>query len=160
MGIVPGLQASSSALPGLTCTNAVRKARQSPQSPHEPQSPAPGRSSRARCRRPRASGRRCRAQVAVGVQRLRRRGVSEACRVWSTSGQSGVTGYHKCDQGYGIGYSIEVTDCSTERRYDLDKRPISEWDRFKVHVVAKGVPFYRSFNMHVNAYPSGNITGH
>ena len=81
-------------------------------------------------------------------------------RVWSTVEQSNRTGYHLCDQGYGIGYSIEVVHCITERRYDLNSHPISEWDYFKVHVAWKGMPMAASHNMHVDAYPSGTVTYH
>lgn len=81
-------------------------------------------------------------------------------RVWSTSAQSGFKGYHTCDLGYGILYDVQVKSCSTERRYDLNNNPISEWDRFRVHVVWRGIPLYATHSMHVNAYPNGNIYGH
>ncbi|MFJ1656858.1 hypothetical protein ACIOC2_37040 [Streptomyces sp. NPDC088337] len=80
--------------------------------------------------------------------------------VWSTTSRSGYKGWHKCGLGSGIGYSIEVKDCSTERRYDLKNEPISEWDRFRVHVVWKGMPIYATHKMHANAYPSGKLTFH
>ena len=83
-----------------------------------------------------------------------------AGHVWSTTSRSGYKGSHTCGQGSGIGYSVSVTKCSTEQRPDLSGasgHPISEWDYYQVHVVAKGIPIYASHNQHVNIYPSGNI---
>ncbi|MFJ6568133.1 hypothetical protein ACIQNU_11955 [Streptomyces sp. NPDC091292] len=80
--------------------------------------------------------------------------------VWSTTSRSGFKGYHKCGISSGIGYDIQVKECSTERRYDLNKNPISEWDRFRVHVVYKGIPIYSTKTIHANAYPSGTVTFH
>ena len=80
--------------------------------------------------------------------------------VWSTTSTYGYVGYHKCGLGGGFGYTVEVRECFTERRYDLNGWPISEWDYFKVHVVYKGFPFAVTHDMHVNAYPTGDIYGH
>ncbi|CAN5602815.1 hypothetical protein BH10ACT10_BH10ACT10_29240 [soil metagenome] len=80
--------------------------------------------------------------------------------VWSTTSTYGYKGYHNCGLGGGIGYSVVVKNCKTERRYDLSGLPISEWDYYQVHVIYKGIPIYASHNMHVNAYPSGAIYGH
>lgn len=80
--------------------------------------------------------------------------------VWSTTSAYGYRGYHKCGLGGGIGYSVVVKGCSTERRYDLSGNPISEWDYYQVHVIYKGIPIYASHNMHVNAYPSGALYFH
>lgn len=82
----------------------------------------------------------------------------KAGHVWSTTETYGYKGYHLCDQGSGIGYSIKVTSCSVEKRYDLDGPAISLWDRYQVHVVAKGIPIYQSHEMHANAYDGGTIT--
>jgi hypothetical protein len=77
--------------------------------------------------------------------------------VWSTTSTSGYKRYHTCNQGGGIGYSVKVTGCTTELRYDLSNYAISQWDRFQVHVVYKGVPIYASYNMHPNIYADGGI---
>ncbi|VXB17982.1 hypothetical protein [Aeromicrobium sp. 9AM] len=82
----------------------------------------------------------------------------KAGHVWSTTTTYGYKGYHTCDLGSGIGYSIKVTSCSVEKRYDLNGPAISLWDRYQVHVVASGIPIYQSHNMHANAYDGGTIT--
>ena len=82
----------------------------------------------------------------------------KAGHVWSTTSTYGYKGYHTCDLGYGIGYSVKVTSCSVEQRYDLNGPAISLWDYFQVHVVAQGIPLYVSHNMHANAYDGGTIT--
>ncbi|MEO5710881.1 MAG: hypothetical protein ABIQ59_13810 [Nocardioidaceae bacterium] len=81
-------------------------------------------------------------------------------QVWSTTKTCGYQGYHNCGLGGGIGYSVVVKNCKTERRYDLSGPPIFKWDSYQVHVIYKGIPIYASHNMHVNAYPPGAIYGH
>ena len=81
-----------------------------------------------------------------------------AGHVWSTTARASYIGYHLCNQGGGVGYSVTVTDCATEQRYDLARPAISEWDRYQVHIVAKGIPIYSSHSMHVNAYDNGSVT--
>lgn len=76
----------------------------------------------------------------------------------STTSTYGYKGYHTCDLGSGIGYSVKVTSCSVEQRYDLNGPAISLWDRYQVHVVTKGIPICQSHNMHANAYDGGTIT--
>jgi hypothetical protein len=79
----------------------------------------------------------------------------DGSHVWVTSSYRGAAGYHNCDQGSGIGYSIVVTNCAdyngVSTNYD------QEWDYFQVHVVFKAVPIYRSYNMHVNAHVDGTL---
>jgi hypothetical protein len=78
--------------------------------------------------------------------------------VWATTSMYGYKGSHTCGQGSGIGYSVKVTSCTVENRYDLNGPAISLWDYFQVHVVASGIPLYTSKHMHVNAYDGGTIT--
>jgi hypothetical protein len=80
--------------------------------------------------------------------------------VWSTTSRYGYKGWHHCGLGGGIGYTVSVTYCYTERRYDLSWYPISEWDKFKVHVLWHGIPIYQSHSIHINAYPGGAIYFH
>lgn len=82
----------------------------------------------------------------------------KAGHVWSTTSTYGYKGSHICGQGGGIGYSVKVTHCYVEKRYDLSRPAISQWDYYQVHVVAKGIPIYASHHMHSNAYDSGTIT--
>lgn len=81
-----------------------------------------------------------------------------AGHVWSTTSRAGYLGYHACGLGGGVGYSIAITQCSTERRFDLSRPAVSEWDRYQVHVVYKGIPIYASHSMHANADDNGTIT--
>ena len=82
----------------------------------------------------------------------------KAGHVWSTTSTYGYKGYHNCDLGNRSGFTIKVTSCSVEQRYDLNGPAISLWDYFQVHVVAHGFPFSLSTNMHANAYDGGTIT--
>jgi hypothetical protein len=77
--------------------------------------------------------------------------------VWSTTSRYGYLGWHHCGLGGGIGYTVSVTYCTTERRYDLSWDPILEWNKFKVTVFWKGVPLYATHTMRINAYPSAAI---
>lgn len=79
----------------------------------------------------------------------------DGSRVWSTTSTSGFTGSHTCDQGFGIAYSIKVTKCSSEK---IGAGTLNEWDYFQVHVVAQGVPLFRSYNMHVRATARGAVS--
>lgn len=81
-----------------------------------------------------------------------------AGHVWSTTATFGLKGYHYCGRGGGIGYSIKVAHCTVEKRYDLSRPAISNWDRYQVHVIWKGIPIYASHTMHANAYDNGKIT--
>ncbi len=84
-----------------------------------------------------------------------------AGHVWSANQYRHREGYHFCNQGYGEGFAISNTSCSEEYRWDITApsgHPISEWDRFQVSAIANGVPIWHSHKMHINAYPSGNIT--
>jgi hypothetical protein len=68
-------------------------------------------------------------------------------------------GYHRCDQGYGILYDIQVKDCATNKIF-VDTAAgygYQNWDYYRVHVVWKGIPLYQSHDMHTNVYPSGNL---
>lgn len=80
--------------------------------------------------------------------------------VWSTTQYLGYTGYHQCDQGYGFGYSITVTNCPTYGTQPQSAGAIQQYDYFQVHVIANGIPIYASYNMHANMYPSGSIYFH
>lgn len=82
----------------------------------------------------------------------------KAGHVWSTTTTYGYKGNHICGQGGGVGYSVKVTNCFVEKRSDLSRPAISQWDYYQVHVVAKGIPIYASHHMHSNAYDSGSIT--
>lgn len=37
---------------------------------------------------------------------------------------------------------------------------LQQYDYFQVHVIARGIPIYSSYNMHANMYPSGNTYFH
>lgn len=76
-------------------------------------------------------------------------------RAWSTTSRNGYLGNHICDRGSGIGYSVSVSQCSTET-VNLNSF-VKEWDFFKVHVVAKGIPIYRSYDMHTIFYGNGTV---
>lgn len=82
--------------------------------------------------------------------------------VWTAPGCSNCpTGNHYCNRGWAIGYSIDVTTCNVVKVYDANFRGgyfRQNWDRFQVHVVAKGIPAYRSYNMHVNIFSTGTVT--
>jgi hypothetical protein len=78
--------------------------------------------------------------------------------VWVDTSYRGYEGYHTCDQGYGIGYSIVVTSCVVYNHRSTDHAAM--WDYYQVHVIFKGIPIYASHNMHVNAYPSGSLYFH
>jgi hypothetical protein len=84
--------------------------------------------------------------------------------VWSVQSTNPLypryPGWHHCDINWGIFYTVNSINCWTERRYDLSGRPISEYDTFRVYAVYKGVPFYRTHQMHANIYPSGNLYFH
>lgn len=81
--------------------------------------------------------------------------------VWVDAYYLGFSGYHDCDQGSGFGYTIKVTNCP-ERPNNGPRTGglIEQWDYFQVHVIASGIPIYRSYDMHANVYPSGNIYFH
>lgn len=76
--------------------------------------------------------------------------------VW-VDGQHG--GYHRCDQGFGILYDVQVKNCA-ENKIFVNTGPgygVQNWDYFRVHVVWRGIPLYQSHHMHANVYPSGNV---
>jgi hypothetical protein len=76
-------------------------------------------------------------------------------RVWSTSKTYGLKGTHVCNQGYAIGYSVVVTNCSTDA---LSSAKLQEWDYFQVHVIVKGFPIYFSHNIHATMTKSGSMS--
>ncbi|MCE0537776.1 hypothetical protein LWF15_19980 [Kineosporia rhizophila] len=63
------------------------------------------------------------------------------------------TGWHECDLGQSVGYSISVKKCSQpaghERGFDL-------YDRFQVHLILKQIPLKTSQCMLV--HPNGDGT--
>lgn len=77
----------------------------------------------------------------------------DGSRVWSTKTNRGYKGKHTCDLGRGIGYSVNVTKCSTEA---VGTTLLKEWDYFKVHVVYKGAPVYKAWDMHAVFDRNGN----
>jgi hypothetical protein len=73
------------------------------------------------------------------------------------------TGYHYCDRGWGVGYSVAVSNCRIRKIYDSAFRGgyfRQNWDRFHVYVVAQGIPAYRSYDMHVNVFATGAVRFH
>jgi hypothetical protein len=68
------------------------------------------------------------------------------------------TEYHYCDRGWGVGYSVAVSNRRIRKVYDSAFRGgyfRQNWDRFHVDVVAQGIPAYRSYDMHVNVFATG-----
>lgn len=58
-------------------------------------------------------------------------------------------------RGSECAYSIKVTKCSSEK---IGASTLNEWDYFQVHVVAQGVPLFRSYIMHVRATARGAVS--
>lgn len=82
--------------------------------------------------------------------------------VWKKTGYAGQ-GYHYCDKGWGIGYSIDVTTCSTERQDGYDGPGgyfIRNHDYYKVSAIVSGFPIWKSHHYWVNVFPSGTVTFH
>jgi hypothetical protein len=69
-------------------------------------------------------------------------------------------GYHRCDQGYGIGYDIKVTACSEEKVAYAKTYFRQNWDYFKVYFMYQGFPVNAAYNMHANVWPNGIVTYH
>lgn len=67
-------------------------------------------------------------------------------------------GYHRCNYGYEIGVAIDVYDCGHSSDFDPDYVVLR--DRFKVSVIAKGVPIAAKHAMHVNVHSDGYIGYH
>lgn len=78
-------------------------------------------------------------------------------RVWSTSGQSGYTGYHSCHTNWAVGVTISEDDCYTEVRHDLSSAAISEWYFFTVSAPIGDWAGSWGLNIHVNIYQSGTV---
>jgi hypothetical protein len=77
----------------------------------------------------------------------------------------GYHGWHKCYDTYSIGVAVEHPSggCYEVRRYDLygdGGYPISLYDRFKVHAVAKSVPISYTHKIWINAYANGGTYQH
>ena len=81
-------------------------------------------------------------------------------KVWLASSYLGFKGWHQCNYGSGLGFSITVTWCGERLRPDLGANVIAEYDNFQVHVVARGIPIFDSKSMWVNLYPSGALYAH
>ncbi|AMM19081.1 hypothetical protein AX769_01690 [Frondihabitans sp. PAMC 28766] len=79
----------------------------------------------------------------------------DGSRVWSTTSTSGYKGSHTCNQGFGIGYSVKVTRCSTEK---IGAGSLREWDYFQVHVIAHNIPIYVSHSMRAAFNGPGSIS--
>jgi hypothetical protein len=79
----------------------------------------------------------------------------DGTRVWSTTSTNGYKGSHTCGQSSGIGFSIKVTKCATEK---IGAATLREWDYFQAHVLVTGVPIYASHNMRVPATKTGAMS--
>lgn len=76
--------------------------------------------------------------------------------VWTAS-YRGYEGKHNCNQGWSVGFSIDVTNCAT---YNTKTTHVLEaWDYFKVHVLIRAIPISNSKNMHIEVRPDGSIGG-
>lgn len=81
-------------------------------------------------------------------------------KVWLAVPNYGYTGWHSCDLGGGIAFSVTVNFCGERQRPELGTNVIGEYDNFRVNVIAKGVPIYASHSMWANLYPSGAVYQH
>lgn len=82
--------------------------------------------------------------------------------VWRFPGRT-AGGYHYCDEGFQVGYTLEIRHCNILRVNDSHFYGgyfRQNWDRFKIHVLAGAIPIAFSHDMHANVFPSGNLTFH
>jgi hypothetical protein len=80
----------------------------------------------------------------------------DGTRVWSTTQYRGLEGYHVCDQGYGLGFIIEVTKCAVDGGASTSELQI--WDDYEVHAFLRGFPISNPRGMHITVDPSGNTS--
>lgn len=71
---------------------------------------------------------------------------------WVSDAHGYTGGYHYCNRGYGIGYSIDVQYCDSRNQ---NTSRVDNVDAYQVHVIAKGIPLYASHSMTYHTYGSG-----
>ena len=64
-------------------------------------------------------------------------------------------GYHQCDLGYGVGYDVKVVDCG--QRGNMSGNVVVP-DTFRVHVIWRGLPIYKTYTMTRNLGANGVIS--
>lgn len=79
----------------------------------------------------------------------------DGVHVWFKPRGSYNKGVHRCGYGWGIGVSVDITDCGHSPDYDTDYVVLR--DRFKVSLFIHGFPVAKRWAMHVNIHPSGYI---
>lgn len=72
---------------------------------------------------------------------------------WVSDAHGYTGGYHYCNRGYGIGYSVDNQYCDSRNQ---NTSRVDNVDAYQVHVIAKGIPLYSSHSMTYRTYANGS----
>lgn len=93
----------------------------------------------------------------VWVEKHSGRFYYDGSHTWVDKPYRDLVGSHTCNQGYGVGVSIEVTSCSVAQ---IDRRGQANWDYYKTCVAIPHGPLCTSHNMHADGYNDGKMLFH
>jgi hypothetical protein len=76
-------------------------------------------------------------------------------RAWVAEKHGGFTGYHRCDQSRGLGFTVVGKHCDVVQDYATHVDNVDIWE---LHVVAGAIPVYRTASMTMQVYKNGVVT--